>query len=201
MTDVEHAGRCLCGAVRYRATGAPEWIANCHCDSCRRATGAPVTTYAGFPAERFAYVAGEPVRFHSSPGVTRTFCIVNPSETPVAIQGPIDIAPGVGTSTGEFAVTAIRRQTACGTGGMAAQLPQTLATDEVLEVTVTADPANRTGMMQATLTVTSDLAVNPSRSLSLAGNSTSGALTLDPANALVEFGAVDVQGAAAARTI
>ena len=74
MTEIEHTGRCLCGAVRYRATGAPKWIANCHCDSCRRATGAPVTTYAGFPAERFAYVAGEPARFHSSPGVTRTFC-------------------------------------------------------------------------------------------------------------------------------
>jgi hypothetical protein len=74
VTDVEHAGRCLCGAVRYRATGAPKWIANCHCESCRRATGAPVTTYAGFAAESFAYVAGEPVRFRSSPGVTRTFC-------------------------------------------------------------------------------------------------------------------------------
>jgi hypothetical protein len=69
-----HGGRCLCGAVAYRAEGAPKWIANCHCDSCRRATGAPLTTYAGFAAERFALVAGEPVRFHSSPGVTRTFC-------------------------------------------------------------------------------------------------------------------------------
>jgi hypothetical protein len=74
MSETEHTGRCLCGEVRYRATGAPKWIANCHCESCRRATGAPLTTYAGFAAERFAYVAGEPVPFNSSPGVTRTFC-------------------------------------------------------------------------------------------------------------------------------
>ena len=59
MSETEHTGRCLCGAVRYRAIGTPKWIANCHCESCRRATGAPFTTYAGFAAERFAYVAGE----------------------------------------------------------------------------------------------------------------------------------------------
>jgi hypothetical protein len=69
-----HGGRCLCGAVAYRAEGAPKWIANCHCASCRRAVGAPLTTYAGFPAERFAWAAGTPARHRSSPGVTRTFC-------------------------------------------------------------------------------------------------------------------------------
>ena len=76
MTEAtrEHTGRCLCGAVRYRAAGAPKWIANCHCESCRRATGAPMASYAGFAAERFAYTAGAPTRFASSPGVTRSFC-------------------------------------------------------------------------------------------------------------------------------
>jgi hypothetical protein len=69
-----HSGGCLCGSVRYAATGEPKWIANCHCESCRRAVGAPLATYAGFPAERFAWTTGEPVRFHSSPGVTRSFC-------------------------------------------------------------------------------------------------------------------------------
>jgi hypothetical protein len=73
MSEAEHSGRCLCGAIRYRASGAPKWIANCHCASCRRATGSPFTTYAGFAAEVFAYLVGEPVRFQSSPGVTRSF--------------------------------------------------------------------------------------------------------------------------------
>ena len=71
---MRHTGRCLCGQVRYQAIGERNWIANCHCESCRRAVGAPLTTYAGFPAERFAWTAGEPVRFHSSPGVSRSFC-------------------------------------------------------------------------------------------------------------------------------
>jgi hypothetical protein len=74
MTAETHGGGCLCGAVRYTAAGAPKWIANCHCASCRRATGAPFTTYAGFAAKRFAWTAGAPARFPSSPGVIRSFC-------------------------------------------------------------------------------------------------------------------------------
>ncbi|HEX5080063.1 MAG TPA: GFA family protein [Geminicoccaceae bacterium] len=70
----ELTGRCLCGAIRYRATAAPLWASHCHCESCRRATGAPLTTYAGFSAAAFAWTAGEPVRFASSEGVVRTFC-------------------------------------------------------------------------------------------------------------------------------
>jgi hypothetical protein len=70
----ELTGRCLCGGVRYRAAGKPLWVAHCHRESCRRATGAPLTTYAGFPAEKFAWTAGGPATFASSPGVLRTFC-------------------------------------------------------------------------------------------------------------------------------
>jgi hypothetical protein len=70
----ELAGRCLCGAIRYRAADEPLWVAHCHCESCRRATGAPLTTYAGFATEGFSWTAGAPVTFASSPGVLRTFC-------------------------------------------------------------------------------------------------------------------------------
>ena len=70
----EHTGRCLCGAVRYRAYGAPNWAAFCHCESCRRATGGVVAAYAGFPADKFRFEAGEPAAYTSSYGVTRTFC-------------------------------------------------------------------------------------------------------------------------------
>jgi hypothetical protein len=70
----ELTGRCLCGSVRYRAAGAPLWVTHCHCESCRRATGAPLTTYAGFATESFAWTKGEPTSFASSPGVRRTFC-------------------------------------------------------------------------------------------------------------------------------
>jgi len=82
---VEFAGGCLCGSVRYRAIGEPKWVAYCHCTSCRRATGAPVSAYAGFARRHFAYVAGKPRRFRSSPGVVRSFCA--DCGTPLTYEG------------------------------------------------------------------------------------------------------------------
>ena len=67
-------GRCLCGALKFEATGKPLWVVHCHCQSCRRNTGAPVTTYVGFPKENFRYLEGEAKVYESSPGVRRRFC-------------------------------------------------------------------------------------------------------------------------------
>ena len=70
----EHTGHCLCGRTRYRAKGDPAWSCYCHCESCRRATGAPVTAYAGFALADFTFEGDAPGRYESSPGVTRSFC-------------------------------------------------------------------------------------------------------------------------------
>jgi hypothetical protein len=67
-------GGCLCGAVRVEASGPPNWVAYCHCASCRRATGAPVAAYAGFPVGAVRFPNGEPAQFASSAGVHRGFC-------------------------------------------------------------------------------------------------------------------------------
>jgi len=74
MTNPIHEGGCLCGAIRYRAAGASTALTLCHCRSCRRAAGAPSVAWAVFRSADFSFVSGEPKRFHSSPGVVRTFC-------------------------------------------------------------------------------------------------------------------------------
>ena len=48
-------GGCLCGAVRFTAEGAPKWTSYCHCQSCRRHTGAPVAAYAGFETAKVRF--------------------------------------------------------------------------------------------------------------------------------------------------
>lgn len=83
--DVVRGGRCLCGAIRFRATGAPKWVAHCHCESCRRQTGSAFATYAGYRTDRVAFEGAPLGRFASSPGVTRSFC--TRCGTPLAFEG------------------------------------------------------------------------------------------------------------------
>lgn len=67
-------GRCLCGAVTYAFTGPPLWQAHCHCESCRRATSSPFTSFFGVAHAHFRWTGTPPVARESSPGVRRFFC-------------------------------------------------------------------------------------------------------------------------------
>ena len=67
-------GGCLCGAVRYRVSGPSLARALCHCRTCRLASGAPSVAWVVFQSRDFAFIEGQPTRFHSSPNVVRTFC-------------------------------------------------------------------------------------------------------------------------------
>ena len=72
--DADREGGCFCGAVRFRASGPPEWVAHCHCRDCRRATGSPLTTYAGYGRENVNFTSGQAKQRQSSPGTWRGWC-------------------------------------------------------------------------------------------------------------------------------
>src|ERR1700760_3291234 len=67
-------GGCLCGAVRFRLIGPPYEIDYCHCRSCRKHTGAPVSAFADCKRAVVEFTKGGPARYQSSPGVQRGFC-------------------------------------------------------------------------------------------------------------------------------
>lgn len=67
-------GGCHCGAIRYRVEGEPVYHALCHCGDCRRATGAPVVSWALFRNECFAITNGEPKVYASSENARRHYC-------------------------------------------------------------------------------------------------------------------------------
>ena len=62
-------GRCLCGAIQFEFEGPANWVAHCHCESCRRNTSSPMTTFIGVPRDRYRLLQGETAIYQSSPGV------------------------------------------------------------------------------------------------------------------------------------
>jgi hypothetical protein len=68
------AGRCLCGDIRFEYRGRPIETMHCHCESCRRHTSSPISTFVILDKGRFRYTKGAPVAYASSPGVERTHC-------------------------------------------------------------------------------------------------------------------------------
>ncbi|HEX8231864.1 MAG TPA: GFA family protein [Caulobacteraceae bacterium] len=67
-------GGCLCGAVRYEASGEPFNSGVCHCVTCRRASGAPMAAWFSVRAEGFRLVSGALAEFASSDHAVRRFC-------------------------------------------------------------------------------------------------------------------------------
>ena len=48
-------GGCLCGALRYELTGAPDFAGFCCCGDCRKATGSGYIGFLSYPRERVRF--------------------------------------------------------------------------------------------------------------------------------------------------
>ncbi len=72
--DQFYTGGCLCGAVRFEARGEAVSTSHCHCDMCRRASGAPVVTFIGFKVDDTTQTKGAPKIYKSSAFAARGFC-------------------------------------------------------------------------------------------------------------------------------
>ncbi|GGE19966.1 hypothetical protein GCM10011390_44030 [Aureimonas endophytica] len=62
--DLVLTGGCLCGAVRYRAHGAPLFAGHCYCADCRKASGSAFVPFMGFLATAVEFF-GETQQFRS----------------------------------------------------------------------------------------------------------------------------------------
>ncbi len=71
------SGRCLCGAVQYETTAAPQLVGQCHCVDCRKTSGTDHGTHLIVPEENFALSGA--LKFFDHPAdsgniVGRGFC-------------------------------------------------------------------------------------------------------------------------------
>ena len=69
-----NAGGCMCGSVRYETQGAPVKVLNCHCQSCRQHTGAPMATLSVFKSDQVKFSGTARKIYQSSPDFGRGFC-------------------------------------------------------------------------------------------------------------------------------
>lgn len=87
-------GGCLCGATRYAIDATARYTSYCHCEDCRKASGAPVVAWTFFPSGSLQWIAGQPgtITFADR---ERTFC--QKCGTPLSFFDP--------AIPGEFEVT------------------------------------------------------------------------------------------------
>ena len=74
LVGITITGRCYCGAIELNSTQAPKAVAYCHCDDCRRVTGAPVAAFAAFDETAVSLIPNDGRSVSVHPGVARSFC-------------------------------------------------------------------------------------------------------------------------------
>jgi hypothetical protein len=74
--SAKHTGACYCGAVEIETTGDPIDMGFCHCDGCRKYSGAPIAAFTLWKPEQVKITKGENLlsKFKSSDMSERRFC-------------------------------------------------------------------------------------------------------------------------------
>lgn len=57
---MKYTAQCACGAVKFGFNSDPDFVANCHCGDCKRASGGEMATFFGVPEDDFTLFSGTP---------------------------------------------------------------------------------------------------------------------------------------------
>jgi len=91
MTQATLTGSCLCGAVKYEATGVATRFLHCHCSRCRKATGTGHASNLFLQPGTLKWLQGEDqVRSYKVPEAkrfTNSFCAACGSRLPRQAPG------------------------------------------------------------------------------------------------------------------
>src|SRR5215475_15269787 len=56
----KYTAQCACGAVKFEFNTDPDFIANCHCRDCKKASGGQMATFFAVPQDDFTLTSGAP---------------------------------------------------------------------------------------------------------------------------------------------
>jgi hypothetical protein len=89
-----YTGGCLCGAVRYQASGEPSLMGHCYCSDCRKASGSGFIPFMGFQSTQLRLI-GETRPFSSKAAsgrdAVRNYCRICGS---LIVGGVIGVSQG-----------------------------------------------------------------------------------------------------------
>lgn len=91
MSKVTISGSCLCGSVKYTVTGIVERFYHCHCQRCRKATGAEhASNLLISPATSIRWTCGEEhLKRHKVPDAERFYnCFCSQCGSPMPREVP-----------------------------------------------------------------------------------------------------------------
>ncbi len=76
MSD-QYKGSCMCRKVQFSFTDSPRFVADCVCESCRKAHGASAVCWVGVKTEQFTLDSGKSSLkwYQSSKESERGFCV------------------------------------------------------------------------------------------------------------------------------
>lgn len=76
MKSKPYTGGCLCGAIRFEATGPAQKPHSCSCTMCQRHTGALTVAWVEFAKDAVRWIGpgGAPSTYRSSDVSSRAFC-------------------------------------------------------------------------------------------------------------------------------
>lgn len=95
---VQQTGGCVCGAVRFRATGEPLRVTICHCKWCQRRTGTAFGTEVVYNDDQIAFEGGTPsVYRHLSDESGRWLDSVFCGKCGTNLGFTLEAAPGIRT--------------------------------------------------------------------------------------------------------
>ena len=73
----QYSGSCMCGKIQFSFVGKPRFVADCVCESCRKAHGASSVGWVGVKTEQFKRDNGRSSLkwYQSSPEAERGYCV------------------------------------------------------------------------------------------------------------------------------
>ncbi len=98
MPTETHSGGCLCGGVRFAATGPLRDVIACHCRECRKQSG-HFSAMTGVPLDAFELIASESLAWYrASAAARRGFC----RDCGSTLFWQPDTAPRIAIAAGAF---------------------------------------------------------------------------------------------------